>query len=271
MFDVKTVLVVVGSLFGYLILAQSALKFLRSRWVSPLELTKIGTASFLLAFVFGRTADVQSLLQLWAVVNVAPVAVFAAVGLLMYSRRRAFDSRIDELLISLVLLMKQGNAMRSALDILTQQSAPTMRQHLRELSRAVVFSQQEVGQTARTSLSSKESTASSFDRSFDRSFGRLVYELRWIDRESTTPLRSLKDLRERLRSEAKIRRRSGQATAQTRAQSLVMTALFAALAIFSLSFFGRDHVVRWILISGPLFSVGAVWIWRGGRTIRWTA
>ena len=263
MLDVRTAVVGVGSLFGYLILAQSAVRFLRTRWVSPLELTKIGTASFVIAFLIGKVTNTQSLTQLWFVVNAAPAMVFASVGVLIYSRRQIFEARVDELLVSLLILMKQGNSMRSALDIVTQQSSPAMRLHVRELTRAVVFSQQE------SERESREKSPRSW--LFDRSFGRLVSELRWIDRESSTPVRSLGELRERLRNETKIRRRSGQATAQTRAQSIVMTLLFVALAIFSMSFFGGSDVVRWILLSAPLFLVGSIWIWRGGRTIRWTA
>ncbi|MBL7689534.1 MAG: hypothetical protein JNJ49_15965 [Bdellovibrionaceae bacterium] len=270
MLDVKTAVVGVGSLFGYLILAQSAVRFLRARWVSPLELTKIGTASFVIAFLVGKVVNMHSLMQLWLVVNAAPVLVFVSTGFLIYSRRRTFEARVDELLVSLLFLMKQGNSMRSALDIVTQQSSPTMRVHVRELTRAVVFSQQE-SELELPEKSSKDDRNSPRSWLFDRSFARLVSELRWIDRESPTPVRSLNDLRERLRNETKIRRRSGQATAQTRAQSIVMTLLFVALAIFSMSFFGTSEVVRWILLSAPLFIVGSIWIWRGGRRIRWTA
>lgn len=269
MLDVRTAVVGVGSLFGYLILAQSAVRFLRTRWVSPLELTKIGTASFVIAFLVGKVANTQSLTQLWLVVNAAPAMVFASVGVLIYSRRRTFEARVDELLVSLLILMKQGNSMRSALDIVTQQSSPAMRLHVRELTRAVVFSQQESERESREK-SAVDDRKSPRSWLFDRSFARLVSELRWIDSESSTPVRSLSELRERLRNETKIRRRSGQATAQTRAQSIVMTLLFVALAIFSMSFFGSSAVVRWILLSAPLFFVGSIWIWRGGRTIRWT-
>lgn len=269
MLDVSTVIVGVGSLFGYLILAQSAMRFLRSRWVSPLELTKIGTASFGIAFLLGKVGTVSSLAQVWLVVNAAPAVALVMVVVLIFSRHRAFESRVDELLVSLLILMKQGNSMCSALDIVALQSSATMRLYVRELSRSVVFSQQE---SAPGCHKNRPEQVSRLSRSwlFDRSFSRLVSELRWIDRESSTPVRSLIDLREQLRKESKIRRRSGHATAQTRAQSIVMTLLFVALAAFSVVFFGGARTTTWILLSMPLFVVGSIWIWRGGRTIRWT-
>src|SRR5690606_35868248 len=122
---------------------------------------------------------------------------------------------------------------------------------LGEIGSAVVFSQQKTVETR------------------DRFLSGVIKELKRIDLEPHAALRRLSILRERIRVEDEFRHRSGQSVARTPRQSILMTVPYFALAVFVGMKFGLRGNEKFFLQSSALITSGAIWIWFGGRTLKW--
>ena len=242
------------SALGLFIGHRAALKALTSRWLSPLELTRIGFLSVLLAILSSRFSPMKSLnlsLRIFLLIHIPLILTIFLAWLILMSRRRAQVSRIDEIVTELSIQMRRGLSLRSALESMSEEIDPILRSTVQELARNVAFSQQN-------------------DAHLDDEFQNLARELRWIERESVAPLQSILQLREKIRTMRLIRRKSRQASAQARAQSSVMSLMYVLLATASSLFFGWKASSPWIFNSIAPFSLGVLWIWRGSQRVRWT-
>ncbi len=214
------------------------------------ELTKIGTIYCAVVLLLA-VALPRSHLWTWFAIFV-PLALLALALCALVSRRVAeFKECVGEALALVSLKMKSGRSFRQAFSEVTIESGPRQRAKLSEIGSAVVFSQQNLRYGGGGFIS------------------EVIDELKRIDREPHAAARRLAVFREKLRIESEFRRRSGQVLSRIRAQSLLMTGLYLAIAIFIARKFGFQTNLRIFIASAGLFSVGAFWIWKGGRTLKW--
>jgi len=238
------------SLLGSAIVIRMCESLHENNFFTRVELTKIGTTYFCSVFALAILLP-RSHLWTWFAIF-APIPLLAIALYVLISRRlNDFRHRIGETLALVSLKMKSGCSFRQAFTEVTAESHPRMRAKLGEINRAVVFSQQLRG------------------RFGNRFVEEVVEELRRIDRHPHLAMRRLSVFREKLRIESDFRRRSGQVLARIRAQSLVMSGLYVAMAVFIAWKFGFRANAELFFISGSLFAIGSVWIWRGGRKLKW--
>lgn len=218
------------------------------------EMTKIGTVYFCSVIMLAVGLP-HGYLSLWSAVFI-PLAVFAfALASLVRRRAMRFHSAIRVVLASIALKMKSGRSFRQSLSEVTSESDASLRAKLSEIGSVVVFSQQ--NDSSRRTLIC------------DPFIAALVFELREIDRQPHAASRRLAVLREKLRIEDDFRRKSGQVLARIRAQSLVMTGLYVALALFMAWKFDWRANLRIFASSALLFCLGSLWMWCGGRSLKW--
>lgn len=243
--------ILASSVVGIVSVAHLATLMVSSKRVSPLEMTKIGTTIIAIAIAVVLATRPRSAFGLWLGIQVPLViGVFAAIRL-SKRRDRALEEIFDEVLLALSMAMREGRSLRTSLTLISMRAHPKQRASLIEIERSVSFS------TQKYTVESAWRVA-------------VVSELRRIDALSHSQIVELDRWRHRLRSDRNFRRRSGQAMAQVQAQSLVLGFLFAALVVFSSIAFGREATWSSLRFALPLFGAGVLWIWRGGRRVRWT-
>ncbi|MES2963436.1 MAG: hypothetical protein V4760_06065 [Bdellovibrionota bacterium] len=96
-----------------------------------------------------------------------------------------------------------------------------------------------------------------------------VDELALIDRHPHLAVRRLETFRDKIEIEESFRRRSGQVLARIRAQSSVMTGLYLAVSAFMIAKFGWSANAKLFAIATTSFGIGAIWLWCGGRNLKW--
>lgn len=225
-------------------------RLIEQNFYSKSEMTKIGTAYLALVFTFLFFLP-RSHFAFWFSVSM-PLLFAAGAALLFVQRRsRKFRESFCETLSVLAMKMKSGRSFRHALGETCAESDPKWRAKLSEIANAVVFSQQ-----------LRRGSRNPF-------IDEVVEELARIDQNPHASLKRLAVFRQKLRIEEDFRRRSGQVLARTRAQSLVMTVLYAVMFVFMVFKFGWDSNAPTLMTSALLFLVGSVWIYFSGRKIRW--
>jgi hypothetical protein len=213
-------------------------------------LTKIGTLYF---------ASVGMLLILlprshfwtWTSVFLPALIIRISLQWLVRRREREFRESIGEVLSLVALKMKIGRSFRQAFSEVASENSSALRVKLGEIFSSVVFSQQGGQRTGAVFISD------------------LIDELKRIDQQPHSAARRLAVLREKLRTESEFRRKSGQVVSRIRAQSAIMTALYLAIASFIGWKFGFRANAKLFALSSFLFFAGALWIWRGGRRLKW--
>lgn len=253
--SVFEIVIVTSSMIGTMSAAHLATILVRSRIVGALDMTKIVTGCFatsLLAFLW-RTPT--SLFQIWMTVQ-APLAIAIAAAFLLAKRRdRAVEESLDDLLSRLMMRMKEGRSLAVALELVASEVRSSLRPRWVEIARSVSFSPQK---------SSREVQLKSLR------LIEIAREFQRIDLLSRSQLTELERWRQRIRTERTFRRRSVQAMAQVRAQSLILATIFTLLSLFSVGAFGWKATCGPFQIALPLFCVGLFFIWRGGRRIKWS-
>lgn len=256
--SVFEMIIFVCSIVGLVSVAHLATLFVRSRVISALDMTKIGTGSLamtLLSFFWCPPEPYSSLFLIWFQIH-APITAGVFFAILLAKRRdRLVVESLDEVLSRLMMRMKEGRSLAVALDLVVNEIRPSLRPRWLEITRSVSFSpQKNVTATELKSLRLAE----------------IARELRRVDQMTRSQLVELERWRARVRTECTFRRRSVQATAQVRAQSIVLSAIYLLIALFSMMAFGWNATKAPIQISVPIFSVGLFIIWRGGRRVKWS-
>ncbi len=117
----------------------------------------------------------------------------------------------------------------------------------------------------------KISDALLFQKNFrhpDRRIEDIVHHLRAV-RNSPHPLRRLRHLEQKLKTERAFYRKSGQVLLQLRIQSGVLACLYLGLLVWTALFYGSRHV-NLMLASFFCFSAGLFWIMKTGRKMKWS-
>jgi Flp pilus assembly protein TadB len=246
------------SIVGMMSAAHLATIQVRSRVVSALDVTKTVTGSLALSggalFLFRPT----NIFVLWFCLQ-APFAIAIFSAFLLAKRRdRAVENSLDDVLSRLMMRMKQGRSLGVALEMIAAETSPSIRPRWIEIARSVSFSPQE-----------NESATSKVELKSVRLI-EIVREFRRIDLLTRSQLVEIERWRHRVRTERIFRRRSVQAMGQVRAQSIILTAIYVLLSIFSVVAFGWNAVFGSLQLSLPMFLCGLFLIWRSGRSVKWT-
>ncbi len=247
------------SILGFAILIQNSARLIDRQLFDVKGMTKIGT--FYVAMVLiTMIALPRGYLSAWISIFVPLLATAVFVFVQMRRRASHFRQALTEVLALVALKMKAGRSFRQAYNEVVSESDPRLRGKLSEIGRAVVFSQQDKAVVRTNSSSIINSNHFVMD---------VIEELKVVDRQPHAASRRLSVFREKLRMEDDFRRRSGQILARIRAQSILMTGLYLALAIFVALKFGWNKNERLFAMSLALFAAGSFWIWWGGRRMKW--
>lgn len=252
--SVFEIIVLACSLVGLMSAAHLATLLVSDRVVSALEMAKIVTGAFAMTSLSLILIRPRGFFQFWIQVETPLALAIGAAFLLAKYRDRAVEESLDELLSRLMMRMKEGRSLSIALELVTHEMRSSIRLRWIEIARSVSFSPQK--------------NESSLPKSFK--LGEILREFRRIDLLSRSQIVELDRWRSRIRTERIFRRRSVQAMAQVRAQSLILATIYTLLALFSVAAFGWNATRGSFQISCPLFLAGLFIIWRGGRRVKWS-
>ena len=214
------------------------------------ELTKIGTVVFVCAFALALVLPRTHLAAWFAIFSPLAFAAFA-LSLRVSRRSHALRRECASLLTIVLLKMKSGRSFRHSLTEAIDESDSRVRAKFTEIAAVVAFSQQRSGMR------------------IDPHVSEFVDELVLIDRQPHLAVRRLETYRDKIEIEEEFRRRSGQVLARIRAQSSVMTGLYLAVSAFMIARFGLGANARLFAIATVSFGIGALWLWFGGRKMKW--
>lgn len=239
------------SILGFAVAYRISKFFIHRNLLSKSEMTKIGTAFLVVAISFIAIVP-RARIALWIAIFL-PLSMMAfSLVVLVKTRAKRFRERFLETLTLILLKMKSGKSFRQALAESVDESDRSHRTKLGEIANVVAFSQQD--------------EVASISDEFVR---EVVVEFKRVDQSPHSAIRRLTVFRDKLRIEDDFRHRSGQALAQIRAQSFVMSGLYLAVLLFTLHRFGWRKNSDVFLASFALFACGAIWIWFGGRRMKW--
>jgi hypothetical protein len=238
------------SMLGFAFAFRTFTHFIAQDLFDSAFMTKIGTAYFaavLILIFFVPT----SRFSLWCTLFFPLVILAIWLSARVSRRSRIFQREALGVLSILILKMKSGRSFRQSLSEAVSECDRDVRVKLSEIASVVAFSQQ--GKAAQSDPFVRE----------------LIEEFRLIDQQPHASLRRLTVLREKIRVEDEFRRRSGQVLARLRAQSLIMCVLYLCVFIFMVLHFGWRANSRALGASIMCFGCGAVWMWLGGRRLKW--
>ena len=87
--------------------------------------------------------------------------------------------------------------------------------------------------------------------------------------QSSNPLRRLQHLQRKVRIERDFRAKSRRVLLQVRLQSTILSLFYIGLLVWTFVSYGKQYL-NLILISFVLFCIGLIWIFKTGRTMKWS-
>jgi Flp pilus assembly protein TadB len=147
-----------------------------------------------------------------------------------------------------ILRMRAGSSLRTALRAVSRQTSPAQEYFLQlidlvEFKKPPCFQSPVENQVARVLIDADSSQIRSIDK--------------------------LKALRDQLKREEQFRQRSGQLSFQSKTQAFVMVGLFILAIAFGVHHFGWSSMRFWILSTLGPFLCGIIWILNIGRGWHW--
>lgn len=238
------------SVFGFVVAVRTANDFIDQNLFSKNEMTKIGTLYLVLVFFLIMIGG-SSRFSFWIAVFLPLMILVFALNLVLKRRARVFRTKMKEVLSLIILKMKSGKSFRQALHEVIDESEFSIRVKLEEISNVVSFSQQQTRSIR------------------DQFISDYVNELKFADHNPHLAMKRLCVFRDKLRVEDDFRHRSGQVLSRIRAQSLILSVLYIAIMTFVVFKFGAKENAKAISISMVFFLLGSLWIWIGGRKMKW--
>jgi hypothetical protein len=248
--DVGMLYAFVVSAFGFMFGARMMEHLIAKDLYSRSEMTKIGTA-YLAVVIFLAVSLPRTRFATWIAIFLPMLVLFVGITALVKHRSVRFRDSFVEALAIVSLKMKSGRSFRQAYSEVCLESPPKIRAKLTEMGSFVVFSQQN-----RPII-------------VDQFVSEVIQEMIRIDQQPHAATKRIAVFREKLRIEDDFRRRSGQVLSRIRAQSMIMTGLYLALAVFMAWKFGYSGNQHTFFFSGAFFVTGTIWMWRGGRKMKW--
>ncbi len=181
------------------------------------------------------------------------VVAFAPQGIRRFiksKRHVLIRDNIVSILDELVLRLRVGGSLRESIAQTSQRREGLLRLVLDEIYTSIIYPKEQNSHA-------------------DPLVANLIEELKAIDKSAAKSVQQLQSLRSRYKTEERFRRKSGRALAQVRAQSFILSILYFCLLVGSAWYFGfRTHA--WLyLISFVLFALGLLWVYLGGRSLKW--
>lgn len=249
------------SVVGWMSASHLATILVRERIISAFDMTKIGTGISLLVmssfFFMPPRSQIDAWLRLQLPVSISIVGAF----LLAKLRNSAFENQLEEWISNLIMRMRRGHSLVGALEDHAAKNLSPNRIRMLAIARAVTFSPQK--SSGPSPNEREKEVLNRRDREIAKEFCR-------INSCASHQIAELARWRAQMREQRIFRRRSVQAMAQVRAQSTLLSLVFAAISVFSTFAFGWKSVRDAMEIAGPMFLIGSFWIWRGGRRVKWT-
>lgn len=217
--------------------------------LSPVLLTKIGTtlvcSQIFVAFI-GFDHKIPAILS----IHLFAICVFLALKVARSHTRSALSAEFSGFIEDLVMNLKLGMALSQASLLALQERSETFSGAITSLLRAQSIY---LGQARRHLFVSP----------------RALEELRLSQQQPHTALKRLSSLREEHQYLSEFRRRSGQATAQARIQSLIMWVLLFALSVGVIWNSGWTRARGFLVTALVLFVLGQLVFSRITRKGRW--
>lgn len=255
------IIIAVCSVVGWMSASQLATLLVRERIISAFDMTKIGTgivAIVMASFFFvPSTSHFDVWLRLQLPMSVSLLGAF----LLGKIRNKTFENQMEIWISNLIMRMRRGYSLVAALEEEAIRNTSANRLRMLAIARAVSFSPQKSG--VDLPIDERKEVLNRHD-------GRLAKEFCRINACSSHQIVELDRWRTQIREQRNFRRRSIQAMAQVRAQSVLLALVFVAIAAFSIFAFGWRTVRPALEVALPMFLIGSFWIWRGGGRVKWT-
>ncbi|MNT27442.1 hypothetical protein D3C72_1630730 [compost metagenome] len=187
---------------------------------------------------------------LWLFIGILLISLKFSPKILRFILERRLATAIIPFLDAVILGLQAGQSFRSSLHAAIESQSGWIRNQLRDLYNSVVMSDEVIDLKSALLADLRE-------------------EFREIDRSQMKCADQLRALRRQLKMREDFRRRSGQVTQQIKAQAIIVTALFCALAGFVIAQFGWKEHAKLILLSSAVFILGLIWIFLMGRRFKW--
>jgi Flp pilus assembly protein TadB len=180
---------------------------------------------------------------------------------LLANRRQArIEKELPNWLASLIMKMRSGYSLQTALEQELRRNNAATRFHLNSIFRAVSFSPQ----------TKSDRHVSTPHLILPPMIFGIAEEFRRINFLPNRQIEELQRWRDRLLVLESFRRKSKQAMSQARTQAVVLALIYFSLFVFLCIAFSWEHVRAATKVSIPLFLLGCWWIWHGGGRIKWT-
>ena len=163
-------------------------------------------------------------------------------------RKKEFQNRTLEALDTILLSIRAGKSFREALAFLQN---GLFGHYYSEISKNILLRQP------------------SQDFNSDYNINKVYQELLSCEQTNFRVAEKLKSFRYGLYIEQKFRNKAHQATLQARAQSTILSIMYAVALVFVLSQVELITILPAILMSLLMFSIGTFWIWKMGRSHKW--
>lgn len=255
------IMIGVCSVAGWMSASHLATLLVRERIISAFDMTKIGTGVSLMVMSSFFIKPPRSQFDAWIRLQLPVSLSLAGAFLLARMRNSSFENQIEEWISNLIMRMRRGYSLGGALEDEARKNSTSNRIRMLAIARSVTFSPQKPSDHL---LNEPEKVVlSRRDREIAKEFYR-------INLCASHQIVELDRWRTQIREQRIFRRRSIQAMAQVRAQSTMLSLVFFIIAVFSTFAFGWQAVREAMGIAFPMFAIGSIWIWRGGRRVKWT-
>jgi hypothetical protein len=187
---------------------------------------------------------------LWLFIGILLITLKFSPNILRFFLERKLMTTVIPFLDAVILGLQAGQSFRSSLHVAIESQQGWIRNQLRDLYNSVVMSDEVIDLKSALLADLRE-------------------EFREIDRSQMKCVDQLRALRRQLKMREDFRRRSGQVTQQIKAQAIIVTALFCALAGFVIAQFGWKEHSKLILLSSLVFILGLTMIFLIGKRFKW--
>lgn len=213
-------------------------------------LTKMGTGLIFLIFIISSLPLPHEIWR-WCFLWLSLGCSYIIIQLIILQREKQFQDKFISVLDRLLILIRTGLGLRTALDRIVDSENGFTRAKLTQLRSSVVFSQH------------------INDHMSDSKLGEIIRELRCAHHFPHEAIRRIENLRRKIKFERNFRHKSGQVLFQMKIQTWILTVLYGCLMLWVLrrDFHSLDFL--WFLFSLLLFLTGFFWCQILGRKIKW--
>ena len=166
-------------------------------------------------------------------------------------REKIIQNQMIPILDSLIISMRSGASLRSAVERYTDHCDPTAQLALKEFLVSLQYKKD------------REMMANS------AKIRQFLDELQDIDDLQHKQIERLRAFKRRLMTERNFRQKSSQATIQIKAQAWIMTGMFSFLLVYISSEFGFYKNLPLIFFATVIFLAGLILVLRMGKSYVW--